>query len=152
MPQWYHQMLIISLVGILTGCTPLQLGLGLGKLCTSLVRSAVQSNELKQYQLECHRMQRIMYPEDFLDVGDPLAKAIARLGPPTNKEAGMAESFYFFPKQRIIDQSGQVLERDLRLAVDGEEKITKIEILEPAPPEARGGNPREATAALGNPA
>ncbi|MDD3579909.1 MAG: hypothetical protein PHW74_02675 [Desulfobacca sp.] len=152
MPQWYHQIMIISLAGILTGCTPVQLGLGVGKLCTSLIRSAVQSNELKQYQLECHRMHRTMYPEDFLDVGDPLAKAIARLGPPTNKEAGMGESLYVFPKQRIVDQSGQVVERDLRVAVDGEEKITEIEILEPSPPEARGENPREATATLGNPA
>lgn len=138
MPRWW-QIIILGLAVGLTGCTPVQIGLGVGKLCTSLIRSAVRHQELQQARLEQERLERAWHPEDFLDIGDPFAKARARLGPPREHEEKAGGAVYFFPRQRIVTDSGRVVEKDLKVAVDGQKKITEIMILEPTPPGAGEG-------------
>ena len=133
MKKWYP-VLGMSLILGLAGCTPLQIGLGVGKICTSLINRAVGYQQLKQARLERQLMERALHPNDFLNIGDPLAKAINHLGPPQAQKNEAGVSYYTFARQRIVSDSGQVVETDLRVAVDRQKKITEIVILVPSPP------------------
>jgi hypothetical protein len=115
---------------LFTACAPVALGLTATQICTNIAKTVAQVKHNRQVAIEAERAARTMYPDDFVDVGDPLAKAIKRMGPPYAKEQGSELTFYFFKGQRLVAAQGQIFAKDLRVGVDKEEKIAKIEILE----------------------
>jgi hypothetical protein len=129
-----NRLMILALVSsiLFAACAPVALGLTATQICTNIAKTVSQVQKNRQAAIEQERTARTMYPDDFVDVGDPLAKAIKRMGPPYAKEQGSELTFYFFKGQRLVSAQGQIFDKDLRVGVDREEKITNIEILEPA--------------------
>jgi hypothetical protein len=127
-----NRLMILALASclVLTACAPVALGLTTVQICTNIAKTVAQVKQNRQVAIEQERAARTMYPDDFVDVGDPLAKAIKRMGPPYAKEQGSELTFYFFKGQRLVSAQGQTFAKDLRVGVDREEKITNIEILE----------------------
>ncbi len=121
---------MIFLGFLMAGCTPVTLGLSAAKICSNIVKSAVAHRGQQQVKLAQERADRQLYPNDFLDVGDPLQKAIARLGQPKGQEQQEEIAYYLFSGQRIITDRGQAVSRDVKVAVDKENKITEIIVLD----------------------
>jgi hypothetical protein len=127
-----NRLMMLALVSsiLFTACAPVALGLTAGQICTNIAKTVAQVKKNRQAAMEQERADRTMYPNDFVDIGDPLAKAIKRMGPPYATEQGSEQTFYFFKGQRLVAANGQTFAKDLRVGVDREEKITKIEILD----------------------
>lgn len=144
-------MTIIALLG-LWGCAPVMIGLTAGQIASTVVMTVVQVQQLRELRGHNERQARTNQPGDFLNVGDPSSKALARLGKPASKEAREDGTHYLFPGQRLVADTGEVVERDLQVLVDRQEKIAAIIIREPAatasaprldPSQASGGTPPE---------
>ncbi len=123
-------LMAIMALGLLGGCAPVMIGLTAGQIASNVIKTAVKVREIRQARAEQERLNRAMCPDDFLDVGDPLSKALARLGTPASKEARDDRTYYFFPGQRLMGDAGEVFSRDLRVVVDKQEKIAEIIILD----------------------
>lgn len=124
-------MTIIMLSG-LWGCAPVMIGLTAGQIASNVVLTVVQVQQLRQLRAHNERQARATQPGDFLNVGDPGSKAVARLGKPAAKESRDDRTHYLFPGQRLVATDGEVVERDIQVVVDRQEKIAEIILREPA--------------------
>jgi hypothetical protein len=124
-------LLGIVIAFLMGGCAPVMVGLTVGQIASSVIQTVVLVKEMRQLRAEREQLARSQTTEDFLDVGDSLDKALTRLGKPHSREQGTEMTFYLFRGQRLVNDMGQIVAKDLRVGVDGAEKIAQIEILEP---------------------